>query len=81
MTTVTLRYVNLMDNQWMKVADCLRGLPELAGLLLEALEVEEDKYLDSVTVMNIPNHAMGGRYNHLISDLDPILGALSRAAI
>lgn len=76
-TTITLRNINLMEGQWITVADCLRDLPGLCGLLLEGLEVGSCEYLDCVTIMEITDHAMGGRRNNLISDMDTLLGALN----
>ncbi len=76
-TTITLRNINLMEGHWMTVADCLRDLPELRGLLLEGLEVGSCEYLDRVTIMEITDHAMGDRRNDLIPDMDTLFGALN----
>ena len=76
MTSITIRNINLIHGQWMTVADCLRDVPELQGLLLEGLEVESCEYLDCVTIMEISDRAMGGRHNNLIPDMDTLLGAL-----
>lgn len=75
--TITLRNTNLMEGQWIAVADCFRDLPELRGLLLEGLAVESCEYLDRVTIMEMNERAMGGRPNSLIPDMDPLLGALN----
>jgi len=77
MTTITLRNIRLMDPQWVTVADCLRGLPNLSGLLLEGLQVDLFGYLDCFTVMEINDRAMEGRHNNLISDRHTLLGSLN----
>lgn len=76
-STITLRNINLMEGQWLTVADCLRDLRELRGLLLEGLQVESCEYLDCVTIMEMSERAMGGRPNSLIPDMDTLLGALN----
>ena len=75
-TSITLRCIGLMDNGWIAVADCIRKLALLQGLLLEDLEVGMSKYLDCLTAMEIRERAMGGRHNNLGPDIDTILGAL-----
>ncbi len=76
-TSITLRCIGLMDNGWIAVADCIRKLALLQGLLLEDLEVGMSKYLDCLTAMEIRERAMGGRHNNLGPDIDTILGALA----
>lgn len=66
-----------MEGQWLTVADCLRDLRELRGLLLEGLQVESCEYLDCITIMEMSERAMGGRPNSLIPDMDTLLGALN----
>lgn len=77
MTTITLRNIRLMDGQWVTVADYLRGLPNLCGLLLEGLEVGSFGYLNCFTVMEIIDRAMEGRHNNLDSDRHTLLEFLN----
>ncbi|MCJ1368420.1 hypothetical protein MMC16_007563 [Acarospora aff. strigata] len=75
---ITLRNVSVTDGDWLAIADTIRNLPRLHGLLLEGLEVGRST-LDCVTIMEITDHAIGGRHNELVPDTETILGAFSVA--